>query len=330
MISVFEVFKIGIGPSSSHTVGPMKAAAVFASGLAQSGAITRVGAIEVTLFGSLAFTGRGHAKDRAVVLGLCGLEPETVDPDAANTLVASVRETNRLPLAGRRSIGFDPERAIVFDVVDPPPRHPNTLRLVARDENDALLADETWLSVGGGFILRDGAANEAPSDDASIPYPFGSGAELLARAREAGLTIAELVRANEAALRPAEAVKDHVGKFLLVMFGCIDRGLAQTGGLPGGLAVKRRAGAIYRDLVDAARRNATLLQSRKPNNLVYAGCDCRLEGAATNNAGRSASLFEPCHRNRTDFASGVSIGASLERRVDRLDHANAGDRPARP
>ena len=256
MISVFDLFKIGVGPSSSHTMGPMKAAAAFAAGLAQSGAIARVASVEVTLFGSLAFTGRGHATDRAVVLGLCGLAPETLEPNAADTLVARVRATNRLPLGGRRPIGFDPERAIVFDVVDPPPRHPNTLRLVARDEDGVLLADETWLSVGGGFILRDGAVNAATTGDAAIPYPFRSGAELLARAREAGLTIADLVRANEAALSPAEAIEDRVGEILSVMLQGIDRGLAQSGGLPGGLAVQRRAGAIYRDLIEAARRNA--------------------------------------------------------------------------
>ncbi len=256
MISVFDLFKIGVGPSSSHTVGPMKAAAAFAAGLAESGAIARVASVEVTLFGSLAFTGRGHATDRAVVLGLCGLEPETIDLNATDALVAEVRQTNRLPLGGRRSIGFDPERAIVFNVVDPPPRHPNTLRLVARDEAGVLLADETWLSVGGGFILRDGAADEAAPGDAAIPYPFRSGAELLARAGEAGLTIADLVRANEAALSPAEAVEDRVGKILSVMLQGIDRGLAQSGGLPGGLAVQRRAGAIYRDLIEAARLNA--------------------------------------------------------------------------
>ncbi len=256
MISVFDLFKIGVGPSSSHTVGPMKAAAAFAFGLAQSGAIARVASVEVTLFGSLAFTGRGHATDRAVVLGLCGLAPETLEPDAADALVAGVRQTNRLPLGGRWSIGFDPERAIVFNVVDPPPRHPNTLRLVARNGDGACLADETWLSVGGGFVLRDGAESESRSDDAAVPYPFRSGAELLARGREAGLTIAELVRANEAALRPAEAVEDRAVEILSVMFQGIDRGLAQSGGLPGGLAVKRRAGAIYRDLIEAARRNA--------------------------------------------------------------------------
>jgi L-serine dehydratase len=126
MISVFELFKIGVGPSSSHTVGPMKAAAAFASGLVERGAIGRVAEVGVTLYGSLAYTGRGHATDKAVILGLSGIEPEAVDPDAADALVARVRESKRLPLAGRRTIAFDPANAIVFDVLTPPPRHPNT------------------------------------------------------------------------------------------------------------------------------------------------------------------------------------------------------------
>ncbi|HKN28711.1 MAG TPA: L-serine ammonia-lyase [Roseiarcus sp.] len=256
MISVFELFKIGVGPSSSHTVGPMKAAAAFAAGLAGRGELERVASVEVTLLGSLAFTGRGHATDKAVVLGLCGFEPEAVDPDAAEALVDDVRQTKRLPLAGRRAIAFDPASAILFDVVTPATRHPNTLRLVARDAAGAALADETWLSVGGGFIAREGADEGAGGSDADVPYPFRSGAELLARGRESELSIAKLVRANEAALRPAEAVEAHVGKILDVMFACMDRGLAKTGPLPGGLAVERRARAIFQRLIEGARRNA--------------------------------------------------------------------------
>src|SRR5260370_14886840 len=131
MTSLFELFKIGIGPSAAHTAGPMKAAAAFAGGLAASGAIDHADAVAVTLFGSLAFTGKGHATDKAVVLGLCGLEPEGVDPDAVEAAFAEVRETKRLRLGGRRAIAFDPATAIAFDIVTPTPRHPNTLRLVA-------------------------------------------------------------------------------------------------------------------------------------------------------------------------------------------------------
>ena len=156
MISVFELFKIGIGPSSSHTVGPMKAAGAFVGGLVETGAIDRVASLDVALLGSLAFTGRGHATDKAVILGLSGEMPDTVDLDAAEALVARVRETKALYLAERRAIAFDAERAICFDTVTPAPRHPNTMRFVARDEQGRALADETWLSVGGGFIIRDG------------------------------------------------------------------------------------------------------------------------------------------------------------------------------
>src|ERR1700733_13305559 len=160
MISVFELFKIGVGPSSSHTVGPMKAAAPLVGGLLETGTIDQVASLEVALLGSLAFTGRGHATDKAVILGLSGETPDTVDLDAAEALVARGRETKALNPAGQRAIVFDAERAIRFDTVTPAPRHPNTMRLVARDEQGMALADETWLSVGGGFIIRDGAEND--------------------------------------------------------------------------------------------------------------------------------------------------------------------------
>src|SRR6202167_3305575 len=152
MISVFELFKIGIGPSSSHTVGPMKAAAAFAKRLVETGAIERVAAVDVALLGSLAFTGHGHATDKAVLLGLSGEMPDTVDLDAAEALVARVRQTKALNLAGRRAIAFDAERAIRFDTVTPAPRHPNTMRLVAGDADGRGLPDEHWPSGGGAFI----------------------------------------------------------------------------------------------------------------------------------------------------------------------------------
>ena len=255
MFSVFELFKIGVGPSSSHTVGPMKAAGAFADGLVATGAIDRVAAVEVALLGSLAFTGRGHATDKAVILGLSGEKPDTVEPDAAEALAAEARETGRLKLAGRRSIAFDPATAIAFDTATPAPRHPNTLRLVARDAGGAALAEETWLSIGGGFIVRDGAGEDKSATGARLPHPFRSGAELLARAREAGLSIAGLMRLNEAALRPESEVEAHVERIIEVMFACVDRGLTQSGPLPGGLKVMRRAKAIHDRLVEASRRN---------------------------------------------------------------------------
>jgi len=255
MISVFELFKIGIGPSSSHTVGPMKAAAAFANGLVASGAIDKVAAVEVALLGSLAFTGKGHGSDKAVILGLGGQAPETLDPDVAEALVARVGETKALILAGRRVIAFDPERAIRFDTLTPTPRHPNTMRFVALDAQGRALADEAWLSVGGGFIVRDGAGDDGSAEETRLPYSFRSGAELLARGREAKLSIADLMRLNEAALRPESAVDAHVDRVIDVMFACIDRGLTQSGPLPGGLKVMRRAKAIHDRLIEAARRN---------------------------------------------------------------------------
>ena len=255
MISVFELFKIGIGPSSSHTVGPMKAAAAFAKGLVETGAIDRVASLEVALLGSLAFTGRGHATDKAVILGLSGEMPETVDLDAAEALVARVRETKTLDLVRRRAIPFDPERAIRFDIVTPAPRHPNTMRFVARDGEGRALADETWLSVGGGFIIRDGGDKDRSAPEPQLPYPFRSGAELLARGREARLSIAELMRANEAALRSEGEADAHAERILDVMFASVDRGLTQSGPLPGGLKVMRRAKAIHDRLTEAAHRN---------------------------------------------------------------------------
>ncbi len=255
MISVFELFKIGVGPSSSHTVGPMKAAAAFVNALVATGAIDQVASLEVALLGSLAFTGRGHTTDKAVILGLSGETPETVDLDAAETLVARVRETKALNLAGRRVIAFDPATAIAFDTVTPAPRHPNTMRFVARDGQGRALADETWLSVGGGFIIRDGAGDNASAAEPKVPYPFRSGAELLARARESGLSIAELMRLNEAALRSEGEADAHAARVIDVMFASVDRGLTQSGPLPGGLKVMRRAKAIHDRLMEAAHRN---------------------------------------------------------------------------
>jgi L-serine dehydratase len=254
MISVFELFKIGVGPSSSHTVGPMKAAAAFAGGLIETGAIDRVAALEVTLLGSLAFTGKGHATDKAVILGLSGETPEAVDLDAAEALVARVRETKALNLGGRRAIAFDAESAIRFDTLTPAPRHPNTMRLVARDAAGRSLADETWLSVGGGFIIRDGAGADASTPEPQVPYPFRSAAELLARGRESGQSIAELMRMNEKAL-PKGSADAHVERVLEVMLACIDRGLSHSGPLPGGLKVMRRAKAIHDRLTEASKRN---------------------------------------------------------------------------
>src|SRR5579883_1304408 len=218
MISVFELFKIGIGPSSSHTVGPMKAAAAFVEGLEKRGALRATAGV-VDLYGSLAFTGKGHAVDKALILGLSGEQPATIDPDAADRIVIETRATKSLRLAGRHGVAFDPETAIRFDMATQPKRHPNTLRLSAFDEAGTLLLEETWCSIGGGFILRE---DEAEAQDAAnvaypYPYPFRSAADLIARGRESGLSFAAMVRANEAALRPLAEIDAHVDLVIAAM-----------------------------------------------------------------------------------------------------------------
>jgi L-serine dehydratase len=255
MISVFELFKVGIGPSSSHTVGPMKAAAAFVDGLTKARLSSRVARLIVTLFGSLAFTGKGHAVDKAVILGLSGKIPATIDPDEADAILAQVQVEKTLMLAGRRLIAFDPATDLRFDFVAIPKRHPNTLRFVAQDESGATLLDETWCSVGGGFILREDEPESAADSGPKVPYPFRSALDLLARGREAGLTIAELMVANECALRPQAEVDAHIALVIKVMLACVERGLSIDGQLPGGLKVKRRARAIHERLKAARTQN---------------------------------------------------------------------------
>ena len=270
MISVFDLFKIGLGPSSSHTVGPMKAAVAFADGLAASGALANVESVRVTLYGSLAFTGKGHATDKATILGLSGERPESVNPDRAEALVADVTAKKTLRLAGRKAIAFDPAADIVFDLVDPPARHPNTLALAACDAAGSVVVEERWLSIGGGFIQREDAEATAAADAAPPPYAFANSAELLRRAASAGMTIAELMRANERTASGAVNLDPRLDRIVAAMFSAIDRGLTREGTLPGGLAVARRAKAIHDKLIADAGRNARAAHEIMDYVAVYA------------------------------------------------------------
>jgi L-serine dehydratase len=255
MISIFELFKIGIGPSSSHTVGPMKAAAGFAAALRRSGRLGVVVRLRVDLFGSLAWTGKGHGTDKAVMLGLAGETPDTVDPDAADRSIGALRTSHRLLLAGERSIDFDPERDIVFDRLAETPRHPNTLQFSAFDETGGVIAAERWCSIGGGFVVREDEAETAAGAGVEVPYPYQSAADLLALGQKTGLSIAEIVLADELALRPAQEVDRHIALVASTMMACIDRGLAGDGELPGGLHVRRRAKALRGGIEANQRRN---------------------------------------------------------------------------
>ncbi|WP_291859380.1 L-serine ammonia-lyase [Bradyrhizobium sp.] len=254
MISVFDLFKIGIGPSSSHTMGPMKAAAAFMSALDQRDRAS-LKRLKVTLLGSLAWTGRGHRTDKAVMLGLCGLSPESIDPDDADRRVDGIAATRQLVLADGTTIGFDPVRDLVFDFEEPAPVHPNTLRLAAFDQDGRELTQQTWFSLGGGFIRREGEADSAAETTAAIPFDYRDAAELIEMCDRSGLSIAELVRANEAAFLDEASIDLRLDRLTAVMFDCIDRGMRADGELPGGLKVKRRARALHARLQASETRN---------------------------------------------------------------------------
>jgi L-serine dehydratase len=248
LIGVFDLFRIGLGPSSSHTVGPMRAALSFLRALPQlTDPPTRV---VVTLYGSLAWTGAGHATDIALLAGLAGMEPATADPDAVRALPAHLAETGTLAMPGLGSLPVE----VVFDRTTHMPGHPNTLRFEVLGTGGAPLVSELWYSVGGGFVVRDGAPPEA-EPETPLPYPFANAAELLALAELHTLSIAELQLANECAVRPVDQVHDHIAMVATAMSGCIDRGLSATGELPGGLRVKRRAQRLAGRLLEKAGRN---------------------------------------------------------------------------
>ncbi len=246
-VSIFDIFKIGIGPSSSHTVGPMKAALAFVSGLGEQAG--KVHAIDVALHGSLAWTGKGHGTDSAVILGLLGLQPETIDPDKVDGILRDVHKSKQLRVAGAGEIGFDPATNICFDYDDELPRHTNGMRFVARDKDGAVLASDDYYSLGGGFIARNDEP-EPKEQEGEPPLPFSSGDTLLDIAAGNGLTIAELVIRNELTWRSREEVEQRLSAIWDAMRSCIERGLRTDGVLPGKMAVLRRAGKLHRRLLD--------------------------------------------------------------------------------
>jgi L-serine dehydratase len=283
-LSVFDIFKIGIGPSSSHTMGPMTAAARFLADL-RGGREPEPGAgpaaaLSCALHGSLAFTGRGHATDRAVILGLSGFEPATLDPDRAETLEREVHATGHVTPPGLPRLRFDPGADLVFDYGPPLPGHANGMILRAFDAAGNLHLEETYYSIGGGFVMTaremarqsQGGASDFHDEKAAAgyPYPFGSAAEMLRMGREAGKSIAEMKWANETARMPRDEVRARLDALWEAMDACIDRGLRMEGELPGGLRVKRRARAIHAQLL--AERGSNLAQPHTVNDWlsVYA------------------------------------------------------------
>jgi L-serine dehydratase len=250
-ISVLDLFKIGIGPSSSHTVGPMRAARSFALDLGQSGLLERTAAVGAELFGSLGATGRGHGSDKAVILGLMGETPEDVDVAAIDATVARVRRDGRLTLPGGREVSFRPDD-LVFRR-ESLPFHPNGMRFTAKDGAGQPLRSRVYYSVGGGFVVDESAAEgQSPlvEDPRSLPHPFHTAAELLEACRAHGLRISEVMLANEEAWRPREETRRALLRIWDVMKASVVRGCATGGTLPGGLNVKRRAPDLYRRLLE--------------------------------------------------------------------------------
>lgn len=256
-LSVFEMFKVGIGPSSSHTMGPMVAAARFLDHL--RGLPFQPRGLRASLHGSLAFTGVGHATDRATILGLAGFEPESYDPSRAETVLARIRETRQIEVPGLPPMAFDPARDLVFDYGPALAGHANGMILRALDAQGDVIAQETYYSIGGGFVLTESelAAGESRKPGASCPYPFETGAQMLEMARSSGLTIAEMKRANELVIRPASEVDRGLARIWEVMNACISRGMAAEGILPGGLKVRRRARGIHEALLAERGLNLT-------------------------------------------------------------------------
>jgi L-serine dehydratase len=256
-VSIFDLFKLGVGPSSSHTMGPMTAAGRFVALLGDRGLTTRVARIETTLYASLALTGRGHATDRAVMLGLAGFAPAALDPDAGEAALARIRAEAWLPLGeGGPPIAFDERRDILWAGSERRPRHPNALAFAAFDAAGERLAERCYYSVGGGFVRdEDEIGRNAPDDPgAAAPFPFASAEELLDMAGAGGLTIAALMFENERVHRSAEAVISGIEAIHQAMEACIERGMRQEGALPGGLNVKRRARQLHASIMAKMER----------------------------------------------------------------------------
>ncbi len=259
-VSVFDLFKIGIGPSSSHTVGPMRAAHLFVARLAHDGLLGRTRRVKTELYGSLGATGKGHGSDTAVLLGLAGHEPDTVDVEAIPGILAEVRRTRRMRLQGGHEIAFDEAADLVFFRRQSLPFHANGMRFSAFGEDGTAepLASRTFYSVGGGFVVSeevaaDGTRQKQIAPDATVlPLPFHSAAELLALTERESCSIAQVMRVNERHWRSDAEIDSGLLRIWSTMQGCVNRGCSTSGVLPGGFKVKRRAAALHDKLQAAA------------------------------------------------------------------------------
>ena len=249
-ISTFDLFKIGIGPSSSHTVGPMKASALFVAALLAHPLAAQVSRVRCDLYGSLGATGKGHGSHKAVMLGLQGDMPDQVDVATIAPSLARIRESKRIELGGRHGVAFDEAQDLVFHRRETLPFHSNAMKLQAFDAQDALLLSKTYYSVGGGFVVDHDTQGQPQlvQDPTPVAYPFKSGDELLKQCREHGLSVAQLMWANEQAWRSPEEIRSGLLRIWSVMQACIQRGIETDGVLEGALKVRRRAPELFRSL----------------------------------------------------------------------------------
>ncbi len=243
--SIFDLFRIGIGPSSSHTVGPMRAARRFAVGLSEKIGLKNVARIQAELYGSLALTGVGHGTDKAVLLGLSGEKPQEVDPSNTDSLLNTIRAAGTLRVLARDPIAFDEARDLLFHYDRVLPGHPNGMQFSAFDRNGTLLMSEKYYSIGGGFIVKEGEPASTDLASLPVPHPFSNSAELMAEAESKRLPIWQVMLENESSLRSEEEVRERIRSIWSVMDACIERGLRAEGILPGGLNVRRRAPGLY-------------------------------------------------------------------------------------
>jgi L-serine dehydratase len=252
-ISVLDMFTIGIGPSSSHTVGPMRAARRFCEALDEAGKLAATARVRAELFGSLGHTGKGHGSDRAVLLGLEGEAPESVEPDTMGPRSQGIVQGASISLLGRHPIAFRAAEDLVFHRRQTLPAHPNGMRFSAFDASGAELFSRIYYSVGGGFVVGDGQAGEGVTTPLAVPHPFRSGDELLTLCQERGLSVSTLTLENEASRRPADEVRARLLRVWRAMQECVLRGCEREGILPGGLQVKRRAAGLHRRLKSEVR-----------------------------------------------------------------------------
>ncbi len=250
-VSVFDLFTIGIGPSSSHAVGPMRAAGMFLACLNEAKLLPLVARLEAALYGSLALTGKGHGTDRAVILGLEGNQPETVDPAHIPERFSDIESSGRLLLGGNHEISFDCKRDLLFVTRQSLPRHPNGLQFTAYAQDGTPLLMRQYYSVGGGFVIEGEADFTAPTVDISVPLPFTSAAELLAICQQHSIPISEVVLRNELSIRSEDEIRERLQKIWTAMQDCVHRGCTSTETiLPGGLQVRRRASGLYKQLTE--------------------------------------------------------------------------------